>query len=37
MQRDYRKEENIITNLSRSNLFVLDYFPFFLAFFLKAK
>lgn len=37
MQRDYRKEENITTNLSISNLFGLDYFPFFLAFFLKAK
>lgn len=33
-QRKYRKEENILTSISTSNLFVLDDFPFFLAFFL---
>lgn len=32
-QKEYRKEENIMTGISRSHLFVLDYFPFLLAFF----
>lgn len=36
-QRKYRKEENILTSISTSNLFVLDDFPFFLAFFFVAN